>query len=175
MNENVRIKKASGLLGWTMRSLDFHGVSLPRKSVTHCGELFLVTDSILLVLYAFCRSPLLATPMLIWITLGGAIFVLVLILHCSDVIIIRKECYECQFGFHIIEHEKTHLKLNSLDEKLVETETLKQTESKLFPIILSKPRLCKRCAFRGKKYLVAATEYGEGQKEGRSTDSYSSN
>jgi hypothetical protein len=157
-----------------MRSVDIQGASYPGKSVLRAGMLFLATDLILLVLYAFYQSPFLVIPMLEWMIFGITIFVLVFILHYFRVILIRKECYECQLGFHIIEHEKTHLKLNSLDEKLVEIETLKQTASKLFPIILSKPKLCKRCAFRGKRYLVAATENILGQKEGVSTGSYSS-
>ena len=89
-------------------------------------------------------------------------------LHFLGIIIIRKECDECQFHFYIIAHEKNHLKLNSLDEEMVEKETLKQTGSKLFPIILSKPKLCKGCAFRRMKYLEAATKYVERQKEGNS-------
>lgn len=167
--QNVRIKTTSGLLSWMMRSVDVQGASFPIRSVLRAGMLFLATDLILLVLYAFWQSPLLLTPMLEWMIFGIIIFVLVFILHHLGVILIRKECYECQLGFHIIEHEKTHLKLNSLDEKLVETETLKLTASKLFPIILSKPKLCKRCGFRGKRYLVAATENIPGQKEGTST------
>jgi C4-type Zn-finger protein len=87
-------------------------------------------------------------------------------LHFLGVIIIRKECDECQFRFYIIAHEKNHLKLNSLDEETVEKETLKQTGSRLFPIILSNPKLCKDCGFRGTKYLEAATKYVERQKEG---------
>ena len=161
----MRIKTTSGLLSGAMRFVDIQGASFPCKSVLRVGKFFLATDSILLVLYAFYQSPLLAIPMVGWMAFWSASFVLYFILHCLGIIIIRKQCYGCQLGFHIIGHEKTHLKLNSLDEDLVDKETLKQTGSKLFPIILSKPKLCKRCAFGGKKYLVAATASAEEKKQ----------
>ena len=161
-------------MSWTMRRLEVQGICFPQKSVLIAGGLWLFfLVLVLLVLYAFDPSPFIAVPMLIWLTLFGSLLVLVSILHFLRIISIRKECYDCQLGFHIIEHEIAHLKLNSRNEELVEKETLKQTGNKLFPIILSKPKLCKGCAFRRKKYLVAAIEYAERRKEGRSTDSCS--
>jgi hypothetical protein len=158
-----------------MRRLKVQGICFPQKSVLYTGIWLFFPELFLLVLYAFDPSPVVAGAMLSWLTIFGSLLVLVSILHFLRIISIRKECCECQLGFHIIEHEIAHLKLNSRDEDLVDKETLKQTGSKLFPIILSKPKLCKDCVFRRKKYFVAATEYAEGQKEGRSTDSYSSN
>lgn len=161
----VRIRKVDGVTSWIMRRLKVQGICFPQKSVLYAGVWLFLPLSLLLVLYAFDPSPVVAGTMLSWLTLFGSLFVYVSILHFLRIISIRKECCECQLGFHIIEHEKTHLKLNSRNEELVDKETLKQTGSKLFPIILSKPKLCKDCAFRRKKYLIAATEYAEDQKE----------
>lgn len=161
-------------MSWTMRHSKIQGICFPQKSVLLLGSWVFFPELGLLVLYAFDPSPPIAGIMLAWLILFGSLLVLVSILHLRGTISIRKECCECQLGFHIIEHERTHLKLNSRNEELVDKETLKQTGSKLFPIILSKPKLCKDCVFRRKKYFVAATEYAEREREGRSTDSCSS-
>lgn len=173
IDTKVRIRKRGRVLSWTMRRFQVQGICFPQKSVLYFGILVFFPELVFLVLYAFDPSPLVAGTMLAWLILFGSLLVLVSILHFRGTISIRKECCECQLGFHIIEHERTHLKLNSRNEELVERETLKQTGSKLFPIILSKPKLCKDCAFRRKKYLVATTEFAEREKEGRSTDSCS--
>lgn len=165
---NVKIVKKNG---WFFKALYLQkafGASFPciRVWLTLIG--FAAALSFLLFNALFL--PIVYASYLSFIFLAVTIFlsghfVLAFTLHFLRVIIIRKECYACQLGFHIIEHEKTHLKLNSLDDDLVDKETLKQTGSKLFPIILSKPTLCKDCGFTRKKYLVAATAYAEEKKQ----------
>jgi len=168
-NEKVKIVKKPG---WFLRILyPLHkalGASSPLARVWLTGIIFFVPELFLLTLNAFYPNLVLVIEMMVWLIYVGGHFVVAFILHFLGIIIIRKECDECQFRFYIIAHEKNHLKLNSLDEELVEKEMLTQTGSKLFPIILSKPKLCKGCAFRRTKYLEAATKYVERQKEGNS-------
>jgi hypothetical protein len=68
--------------------------------------------------------------------------------------VIRSDCSGCQFSFHIIAHEQTHLRLNSLDEALVEEETLKQTKHKLIPLLLSNQKYA-RIAHSGGARCIA--------------------
>ena len=71
-------------------------------------------------------------------------------------IFIRKDCFECQFGFHIIAHERNHLRLRT-SEEIVEEEALKQTGDRLIPILLSNPKICKGCPFLWRKMYCHAT------------------
>lgn len=70
---------------------------------------------------------------------------------------IRKDCFDCELGFHVIAHERTHLRLNLRDEERVETETLKETRNRLIPLLLSNQRICKDCRFRWYKMLSQST------------------
>lgn len=164
------MKKVSG---WLLRILypqaKALGASFPTERVLQWLALF-VGFLVFMFLSIMLSIPFLHLPhVLILLSLlpicSGCGLVLASICHFLAVVFIRKECFSCPFGFHIIEHEETHLKLNSLDEQLVETETLKQTGRKLFPIILSKPKLCQGCAFRQKEYFEAATAYVEEKKQ----------
>jgi len=92
-------------------------------------------------------------------TLWSIVFLL-LILLALPTIFIRKDCYECQFGFHIMAHERNHLLLGASDEIVVEGETLKQTEDRLIPIFLSNSKMCNDCLFLGRKmYCQAGFNY----------------
>jgi hypothetical protein len=84
-------------------------------------------------------------------------------------IFIRKDCFNCELGFHIIAHERTHLRLNSLDEEQVETETLKETRNRLIPLLLSNQRTCKGCRFRWYKMLSQSTSEYLKEKSARVT------
>lgn len=162
--ENLKVKKVSG---WLLRILypqaKALGASFPTVRVLQLLALFIG-----LLIFVFWSAMLSIsflhlTYVLILLSLlpicSGCSFVLASVCHFLTVIFIRKECYSCPFGFHIIEHEETHLKLNSLDEDKVDKETMKHTRKELFPLILSKPKLCKGCAFGNKKYLEEATQY----------------
>jgi len=72
-------------------------------------------------------------------------------------IFIRKDCFECQFSFHIIAHERNHLLLNSSDEITIEEETLKQTRGQLISLFLSEPKMCRDCLLKGRKLYCQAT------------------
>lgn len=80
-----------------------------------------------------------------------------IILLALPTIFVRKDCFECQFGFHIIAHERKHLVLGTSEEKTVEEETLKQTGDCLIPILLSNPRICKGCPFLWRKMYCQET------------------
>ena len=75
------------------------------------------------------------------------IFFSMSILWILPTIFIRKDCFECQFGFHIIAHERNHLLSRKSEEIGVEEVTLKQTGDRLIPILLSNPKICKGCPF----------------------------
>lgn len=161
INEKVRILKIPGRILRHIRRAQ--GLCIPQKSVLYISILFFVPELFLLTLNTFYPNQGFVMTMLVYLILLGPPLLLFLILHFFKIVIIRKECYECEFRFHIIAHELNHLKFNSLDEELVERETLKQTGSRLFPIILSNPSLCKDCFFRRKKYREVANEYDKKQ------------
>jgi hypothetical protein len=140
IDEKVRVVMKPG---WFLKILyPLHkalGASSPGIRVWLTGIFLFAPELILLIFNAFYPNLGLVIVMMAYLIFLGGHFVLAFILHFLGLIIIRKECDQCQFRFYIIAHEKNHLKLNSLDDELVEKETLKQTGSKLFPIILSKP------------------------------------
>jgi hypothetical protein len=97
-----------------------------------------------------------------------AVFLLTVLLALPS-IFIRKDCSECQLGFHIIAHERNHLLLDLLDEDLVEEETLRLTRNQLIPILLSSPKLCKDCLFPLRKtYSQATFDYLKEKQKGNS-------
>ena len=82
------------------------------------------------------------------------------VLLALPTIFIRKDCFECQFGFHIIAHERNHLILRTSEEIVVEEETLKQTGERLVRILLSNPKMCRGCIFLWRKmYCNAVFNY----------------
>ena len=89
----------------------------------------------------------------------GSIFVFYLALYVSKTLVISKDCFECQFSFHVIAHETNHIKMNSHSEKKVEEETLKQTRDKLIPLLSATPKFCNYCAFNGKFYKAEIEKY----------------
>ena len=112
--------------------------------------------------YCYSHFPTSALDMLLTIfyVMSCAIFLLFSIFVALPSIFIRKDCSECQFGFHIINHERNHLRLNSSDEFTVEEETLKQTEDRLIPLLLSNLKICKGCPFNWRKmYCQKTFEY----------------
>ena len=129
---------------------------VPRKSFIRIIALLAMGELILYAFYHFLAVPIF--NVLIAGILLGFPLLFILALHISSTIVIRKDCYECLLGFHIIAHEQAHLRLNSLNEVFVEEETLKQTGNKLIPILLSNPTMCKRCFFKWRKIYCQATE-----------------
>jgi len=101
--------------------------------------------------YAYVPFPVRVTTIVLWVILFS-----LAILSVLPTILIRKDCFECQFGFHIIAHERNHLKLRK-SEAIVEEETLKQTGTRLIPILLSDPKICKRCVFLWRRMYCKAT------------------
>jgi hypothetical protein len=141
------------------RIRDAQGVSFPQKTVMYVSVLFIVPEAFFIVLHFFYPHPFFAVSMFVGLIFLGIPAIIIWAMFILRVVLIRKDCNNCQFRFHIIAHEMNHLKLNSLDENRVEEETLKQTGERLFPIILSNPELCKDCGFRKKRYIEAAAKY----------------
>ena len=71
-------------------------------------------------------------------------------------IFIRKDYFECQLGFYIIDHERNHLLLRE-SEKIVEEETLRKNRDRIIPILLSNHKICKDCPFFIRKIFSQAT------------------
>ena len=128
---------------------------VPRKSLMGIIVLFVIAELAFYAFHYFLAMPVFT--MLIPTILLGIPLVFMFVLNISSTIVIRKSCYNCQLGFHIIAHERTHLRLNSLDEFRVEEETLKQTGAQLVPALLSNPGMCKDCFFRWRKMYCQAT------------------
>lgn len=107
--------------------------------------------------YVYIPFPVKVTAVILW----GILFSLAILLVLPS-IFIRKDCFECQFGFHIIAHERNHMNLGKSDEVAVEEQTLKQTGTQLIPILLSNPKICKGCPFLWRKmYCHAVFNYLE--------------
>lgn len=128
---------------------------IPRKTVISAAMLLIVAELCLVVLHFFLAFPVFV--MFIALVSLGLPLVFMFALYISSTIVIRKDCYECQFSFHIIAHERNHLSLNSLDEAFIEEETLKQTRDRLIPILLSNPKMRKDCFFAWRKMYSQAT------------------
>ena len=113
----------------------------------------------LLIFHSYIYIPFIITLIetTLWVILLSWSVLLVL-----PTIFVRKECFECQFGFHIIAHERNHLLLGRSEEIIVEEETLRQTGNRLISILLSNPSICKGCPFLwGKMYCQATLNYLE--------------
>lgn len=136
----------------------------PRNSIINLFGILAIAGSCFFMLDFYVKVPFI--PIIIH-AIAWSIACIFLILLALPTIFIRKDCFECQLGFHIIAHERNHLLLNSLDEALVEEEALKQTGDKLIPILLSNPELCKDCAFPLRKiYAQATSKYLKEKKKG---------
>jgi hypothetical protein len=137
------------------------GFSVPNRSRKLFVLILIMTEASEAVLYVLGRNL-----SVLWIMLGSlAFFVSLLVVTFFFPIFIRKDCFNCEFRFHIVAHEQAHLSLDSYDEEQVETETLKETRNRLIPLLLSNQRICKNCRFRWYKMLSQSTsEYLEEQK-----------
>jgi len=107
-------------------------------------------------LIIFSYFPLIPLILKIVVTSLWVIFFSLIILLFLPTIFIRKDCFECKFGFYIIAHERNHLLLRK-SEEIVEQETLKQNTDLLIPILLSNLKTCKGCRFMGRKMYCEAT------------------
>jgi len=123
-------------------------------------HIIVVVFMVLISLGVLCAILYFDTPLLAKII--GAAFSLVafsfVFFLVWPTIFIRKDCYECQFGFYIIAHERNHLSLKK-SEEIVEEETLKQNGDRLIPLLIANPRLCKDCRLVYRKMFCQAT-YG---------------
>lgn len=161
---NVRISRSERVIKVSKRLMQF---LMPRKALAFCVPKISVLNMVVTVAAAILLLAMLlhflAVPvfvMLVPSVMLGVPLIFMLSLYFSSAIIIRKDCYECQFGFHIIAHERNHLILNSRDEFLVEEETLKQTGGRLVSILLSNPKTCKDCFFAWRRmYSQATSDY----------------
>lgn len=126
----------------------------PRNTIIILSGILTIAGSCLFMLDLYVNAPFIA---IIIHVMAWSIAYIFLILLALPTIFIRKDCSECQLGFHIIAHERNHLLLNSADEALVEEEALKQTRDKLIPILLSNTELCKDCVFPLRKIYAQAT------------------
>jgi hypothetical protein len=144
---------------WVMRVFfrNALGFCIPKKSAISITALCVLGEVATILLYLTSPNPAFSVFITIVIILVSALSIILISLAVFGVIVVRKDCFNCQFSFHILEHEKSHLKLNSLDEITVEEETLKQTYGKLIPLLLSKPKMCKGCYFTWRRMYSEAT------------------
>lgn len=158
----IRVSKR--LMGFLMprRALAF---CIPKTSAVGASAVAILATMLIVVLYHFLAFP--NFVLLIFSILLGFPLAFMIALYFSSAVVIRKDCYGCILGFHIIAHERNHLALNSRDEVMVEEETLKQTQDRLIPILLSDPKICKDCFFAWRRMYCRATHdcLSEGQKE----------
>ena len=134
---------------------------IPLKSVLYISVLFFVPELILIGISLTTSNTFFTFFMFFWFILLGFPTFFFYVMHFLRIVLIRKDCNSCKFKFHIIIHEKNHYRFNSLNEKFVEEETLKQTGKQLFPLLLENPTLCLDCAFRRKIYQKKTNEYVE--------------
>ena len=130
-----------------------HAFCIPKKSVIPIVVLVILVEAAFILFYLKATKPI----FLVFALIGAIIGVTLLSISLFGVIVIRKDCFNCQFAFHILEHEKSHLRLNSLNELAVEQDALKQTYTKLIPLLLSNPKLCKECGFMWRRMYGEAT------------------
>ena len=143
------------------------GFCIPKKSAISIGVLCILGETATILLFLSSPNPAFSIFITIMIAIVTALSVTLISLGVFGVIVIRKDCYNCQFAFHILAHENSHLTLNELNEFKVEEDALKKTYSKLVPLLLSNPKLCKGCYFKPRQiYSEATSNYiNEKQKE----------
>lgn len=155
MGENSRHERILEIPKWLMQFIrrDAHGFSYPKRSRLGIILVFVMAMVLDAVLYILSQNFIVLLILSGSLVLFGSLIVIMFVFP----IVIRKDCSNCEFGFHIIVHERTHLRLNSGDEEKVETETLKETKNRLIPLLLSNQRTCKGCRFRWYKMLSQST------------------
>jgi hypothetical protein len=149
---------------WVMHRRPFYPLAFSsvRFTVLGMAALLGLTELIIGAMYVMSNG---FAPF--WILTGvalatvGAFLVFSAALYRFKVIVINRDCFNCQFSFHVIAHETNHIRLNSHDEKKVEEETLKQNRKRFIPMLIrfSIPKLCKYCAFRNKLYQLELERY----------------
>lgn len=139
------------------------GFSLPRQGRKAFVLSLIIVEVSEATLYILSRNLYLLLIMLASLAFFGSLLGVIFVFP----VFIRKDCSDCELGFHIIAHERTHLRLNSVDEERVETETLKETRNRLIPLLMSNQRICRGCRFRWYKMLSEATsEYLKEKRAG---------
>jgi len=161
-SEHQRILK---IPKWLMQIIRHgaHGISFRKQSWIVAALVFVMVEVCEVALYMLNPSLIFLLFVLAISILFGSLLAIIFVFPIT----IRKDCFNCEFGFHIIAHERTHLRLNSPDEERVETETLKETRNRLIPLLMSNQRTCKGCRFRWYKMLSEATsEYLKEKRAG---------
>lgn len=143
-------KRLVGILFPGKRALGF---SFPKRNRMLMVLILVMAEVSDAALYMLSRS----LPLLLIMFASSAFFGSLLAIFFVFPIAIRKDCFDCELGFHVIAHERTHLRLNSSNEEQVETETLKETRNRLIPLLLSNQRICKGCRFRWYQMLSQST------------------
>ena len=146
MRENSEHERILTIPRWVMQIIrhNAHGYSYNKQSRIVITLAFVMAEVSEAVLYILSQNFYLLSILLVSSVLFGSLLVIMFVFP----IVVRKDCSDCEFGFHIIAHERTHLRLNSLDEDKVETETLKETRNRLIPLLLSNQKACKGCRFK---------------------------
>jgi len=99
---------------WLMQVLrhNAHAFCIPKKSGVMIAILIVFGEAILIWLYLNFFNNFFVVFALVGIFVG----ITILYISAFGVIVVRKDCYNCQFAFHILAHEKSHLRLDSRDE-----------------------------------------------------------
>ena len=157
-NEHNRVLKVPK---WVMRVFFRNGLGfcIPKRSAVPIATLCIFGAVPFILLYLIFPNSGFSIFPVAGITVVGATL---LSLAVFGVIVVRKDCYNCQFAFHILAHEKSHLSLNSIEEVTVEGNALDQTYNKLIPLLLSDPKMCNDCHFKWRRmYSEATSKYIE--------------
>lgn len=147
------LKVPKWLMGILFPRKSAQGFSFSRQSTRVFVLVLIMVETCEAALYILSRE----ISVLLIIVASSAFFGGLLVILFFFPIWIRKDCFGCELGFHVIAHERTHLRLNLKDEERVETETLKETRNRLIPLLLSNQRICKGCRFRWYKMLSQST------------------
>lgn len=155
MGEKSKHERILKIPKWLMQVIrrGAHGYSYPKKSRIGIASVFVMVEVFEAVLYNVSQSFIVLLILFGSLVLFGSLLVIMFVFP----IVIRKDCANCKFGFHIIAHERAHLRLNSLDEDKVEAETLRETRNQLIPLLLSNQRACRGCRFKYYKMVSQST------------------
>jgi hypothetical protein len=154
ISEHERISKVpKWLMGILFPGKRAQGFSFTKQSRIVIALVLVLAEVSEAALYTLSRSLSLLIIMLGSLAFFGSLLVIISVFP----ICIRKDCFDCTLGFHVVAHERTHLRLSSLDEEQVETETLKETRNRPMPLLLSNQRICKGCRFRWYRMFSEAT------------------
>ena len=147
--ENVKICTLPKWVKYLIKRQPF-AISFPKKFAEAAIAICIIAEVALLTAYFLFSRFSFPFSLVVFGSVFLCIFLAITVsLYAFRVVIIRIDCYECQFGFFIVAHEKNHLifNLTSEGETTVANKTWNENRKLLESLLLKNPKICEKCLF----------------------------